>query len=101
MARKKILQAIAKSVEHIDFLPAFRLCGGEIRPAALRFNLTNVLKQNQVMSLLMEHGITDIVGISSVSEEEGQFVLSVRIGSKVIDSPRKAEMMFSLRQSMS
>ncbi len=98
---KKVLQAIAKSVEHIDFLPAFRLCGGEIRPAALRFNLTNVLKQNQVVSLLMEHGITDIVGISSVSEEEGQFVLSVRIGSKVVDSPRKAEMMFSPRQGMS
>jgi hypothetical protein len=98
---RKVLQAIAKSVEHIDFLPAFRLCGGEIRPAALRFNLTDVLKQNRVAALLMEHGITDIVGVSSVSEEEGQFVLSVRIGSKVVDTPRKTEMMFSSPRGMS
>ncbi len=91
---KKVLQAIAKSVEHIDFLPAFRMCGGEVRPASLRFNLTDVLKQNRVAALLMEHGITDIIGISSLNEEEGQFVLSLRLGSRVVDTPKKSAVMF-------
>lgn len=91
---KKVLQAIAQSVDHIDFLPSFRMCGGEVRPASLRFNLTEVLKQNRVAALLMEHGVTDIIGVSSVSEEEGQFVLSLRLGSRVVDTPKKGDMMF-------
>ncbi|MCS7211369.1 MAG: hypothetical protein RMI34_01225 [Chloroherpetonaceae bacterium] len=91
---RRILKAIADSVEFIDFLPAFRLCGNELRPASLRLNLTEVFKQHHVTALMMEHGITDIVGISSLTEEEGQFVLNLRLGSKVVDKPRGTDRLF-------
>ncbi len=76
----RVLNAIANSVDFVRFMPAFKLCGDKLRPAALRIDLEKILKQHHVAARLMEFGITDIIGISSLREEEGQFVLKVKLG---------------------
>lgn len=80
--RHKILQKVADSVEHLKYRPGFYMCGNEVRPTSLQLEVGRLLRQHQTASLLLDLGLTNIVGITGLREEEGKFVLGVSVGRK-------------------
>ncbi|MDX2128046.1 MAG: hypothetical protein SFU91_03320 [Chloroherpetonaceae bacterium] len=78
----KLLRALAEGIAGVSYLPAFRLCGNELRPASLRLDLHRILESQSVSNALIASGIRGLVGISSLKEEEGQAVLTLILGSK-------------------
>jgi len=78
--RHKLLSKVAESVEHLKYRPAFQMFGDEIRPISLQLDLGKLLRQHQVAATLLDYGITNIVGISGLREEEGKFVISLSVG---------------------
>ena len=79
---RRLLAALVKSVPCLTLEPEFRLCGKVVRPIGLCINIEKILQQKTVASLLIQHGIMNIVGITGLREEEGQFVIDLIVGNK-------------------
>lgn len=80
--RHKILQKVADSVEHLKYKKGFYMCGNEVRPISLQLEIGKLLRQHQTASMLLDLGLTNVVGITGLREEEGKFVLGVSVGRK-------------------
>ncbi len=79
---KRLLASLVKSVPCLSLEPEFRLCGKVVRPIGLCINIEKILQQKTVASLLIRHGVMNIVGITGLREEEGQFVIDLIVGNK-------------------
>lgn len=79
---RRLLAALAESVPCLTLEPGFHLCGKVVRPIGLCINIEKILQQKSVASLLIRHGVMNIVGITGLREEEGQFVINLIVGSK-------------------
>lgn len=84
--RHKILQKVADSVEHLKYKPGFYMCGSEVRPTSLQLEIGKLLRQHQTASVLLDLGITNVVGVTGLREEEGKFVMGVSVGRKKPES---------------
>ncbi len=79
---RRLLTSLAKSVPCLSLEPGFRLCGKVVRPIGLCINIEKILQEKNVASVLIRHGIMNIVGITGLREEEGQFVIDLIVGNK-------------------
>ncbi len=79
---RRLLESLAKSVPCLSLEPGFYLCGRVVRPIGLCINLEKILQEKTVASVLIRHGIMNIVGINGIREEEGQFVIDLIVGNK-------------------
>ncbi|NTW50119.1 MAG: hypothetical protein HGB19_10390 [Chlorobiales bacterium] len=83
--RHKILQKVADSVEHLKYREGFYMCGNEVRPTSLQLEIGRLLRQHQTASMLLDLGLTNVIGITGLREEDGRFVLGVSVGRKKTD----------------
>jgi hypothetical protein len=79
---RRLLSSLAESVPCLSLEPAFYLCGKVVRPIGLCINIEKILQEKPVASLLIRHGVMNIVGITGIREEEGQFVIDLIVGNK-------------------
>ncbi len=79
---RRLLETLVKSVPWLSLEPEFRLCGRVVRPLSLCINIEKILQQKTVASMLVRHGVMNIVGITGIREEEGQFVINLIVGGK-------------------
>jgi len=84
--RHKLLTKLSENVTHLKYKPSFMMFGDEIRPVALQFDLTQVLKENQTGAFLLNYGITNVLGVSDFKEKEGKFILTLSVGKHGRDS---------------
>ncbi|MCS6989095.1 MAG: hypothetical protein NZM06_06205 [Chloroherpetonaceae bacterium] len=87
---RRLLKTLAESVDCLSVEPSFHLCGKAVRPIGLNVNIEKILRQKTVASILVRHGIMNVVGISGLREEEGQFVVNVIVGNKRADDWRSS-----------
>ena len=79
---RKLLTSLAESVPCLTLEPAFHLCGKAVRPIGLCINIEKILQQKTITTILIRHGVMNIVGITGLREEEGQFVIDLMVGNK-------------------
>ncbi len=79
---KRLLESLVKSVSCLSLEPSFHLCGKVVRPIGLCINIEKILQEKTVATLLIRHGVMNIVGITGLREEEGQFVIDLIVGNK-------------------
>ncbi|MFQ3599048.1 MAG: hypothetical protein SNJ55_11075 [Chloroherpetonaceae bacterium] len=79
---RRLLTSLAQSVPCLTLEPGFHLCGKAVRPIGLCINIEKILQEKTIASLLIRHGIMNIVGITGLREEEGQFVIDLIVGNK-------------------
>lgn len=87
---RRLLKALAESVDCLSVEPSFHLCGKAVRPIGLSVNIEKILWRKTVASILARHGIMNVVGISGLREEEGQFVINLIVGNKRADDWRSS-----------
>lgn len=78
---RRLLSSLVKSLPCLNLEPGFRLCGRVVRPIGLCVNIDKILQQESVVSLLIRHGVMNIVGIRGLREEEGQLVIELIVGN--------------------
>lgn len=96
---RRLLDALVKSVPCLSLEQGFYLCGKAVRPIGLCINIEKILQQKSIASILIQHGVMNIVGIAGIREEEGQFVINLIIGNKRSaesewQSPHRAQTFF-------
>ncbi len=79
---RRLLTSLVRSVPCLSLEPGFHLCGKAVRPIGLCINIEKILQQKSIASILIRHGIMNIVGITGLREEEGQFVIDLIVGNK-------------------
>ncbi|MFN3562495.1 MAG: hypothetical protein ACK4XY_05015 [Chloroherpetonaceae bacterium] len=79
---RRLLASLAQSVPCMSLEQGFYLCGKVVRPIGLSINIEKILEQKTIASALIRHGIMNIVGITGLREEEGQFVINLIVGKK-------------------
>lgn len=79
---RRLLTSLVRSVPCLTLEPGFHLCGKAVRPIGLCINIEKILQEKTIASALIRHGVMNIVGITGLREEEGQFVINLIVGNK-------------------
>ncbi len=79
---RRLLTALVESIPCLSLEPGFHLCGKVVRPIGLCINIEKILQEKTVASVLIRHGVMNIVGVTGIREEEGQFVINLIVGNK-------------------
>ncbi len=78
--RHKLLTKLSENITHLRYKPAFMMFGDEVRPVSLQFDLTKLLKEHQTGSILLNYGITNVLGVRNFRETEGKFIVTLSVG---------------------